>query len=65
MWRQGREGTHAATCQDHLEPLLPEAGRTLPRSLQREHGPVSSLTSDLWSQNCKRTDFCSFQPPSL
>lgn len=38
MWRQGREGTHAATCQDHLEPLLPEAGRILPRSLCRGPG---------------------------
>ena len=28
---------------------LEEAGRTLPFSFQREHGPVGTLITDLWA----------------
>lgn len=42
-----------------LEPQeLEEAGRTLPKALQRDCDPAHTLTSDFWPQDCKTINFC-------
>lgn len=54
----GRGWRDAATSQGCLEPQeLEEAGRTLPKALQRDCDPAHTLTSDFWPPGLQNNQF--------